>query len=206
MKRIHHWHTFLFLNTVILIHINLSAIARFLCFVLPCLFLVSACVPDTNGDRLFEVPYPIVDFSIPAGRPTFQSHVVSQNSVPTGLVEAMRIAGVSPDEVDVYSGLRARVVSLTGDNFDEVERIELRACPIGTPGGCAPQDLLFSQSDLFRRRQQTIDLNPGLVNFRELFLGSDNVRVELVFFFGITTSRTIEARLEWAGAAFGNVE
>ncbi|MCX8212162.1 MAG: hypothetical protein ACJATN_001181 [Neolewinella sp.] len=65
---------------------------------------------------------------------------------------------------------------------------------------------MFSQSDLFRRRQQSVDLSPQLLNFKDLFLGNDNVRIELVFRPGSTTSRTIEARLEWAGVAFGNVE
>jgi hypothetical protein len=118
----------------------------------------------------------------------------------------MRLANVTSDEIDIYGGLRARVTSLSGEDFSEIERIELRACPVGQVGGCDQRDIMFSQSDLFRRRQQTIDLSPGLINFRELFLGSDNVRIELVFFPGITTSRTIEARLEWAGVAFGNVE
>jgi hypothetical protein len=121
-------------------------------------------------------------------------------------MEAMRTAGVTPDEIDVYGGFRARVTSLTGEDFSEIERIELRACPVGSTNGCDQRDIMFSQSDLFRRRQQTIDLSPGLVNFKDLFLGNDNVRIELVFFPGITTSRTIEARLEWAGVAFGNVE
>lgn len=162
---------------------------------------------DTNGDRLFEVPYPIVDdILVPAGQVRSRSFVNAQNRVPTGLEEAMRLASVSPDEIDVYGGFRARVVSLTGDDFSEIERIELRACPVGTPNGCDQRSIMFSQSDLFRRRQQTIDLNPGLINFRDLFLGNDDVRIELVFFAGTTTSRTIEARLEWSGVAFGNVE
>lgn len=171
------------------------------------MLLVSACKQISNGDRLFEVPYPIVEFDIPAGRPSFQSIVVPQNSIPTGLLDAMQQANVSADEIDVFGGLRARVVSLTGEDFSDIDRIELRACPVGTTNGCSSTlDIMFSQDDLFRRRQQTVDLSPGLINFRELFLGSDNVRIELIFFPGTTTSRALEGRLEWAGAAFGNVE
>jgi len=163
---------------------------------------------DNTGDRLFEVPYPIRnDIIMPAGQPVRSSFVNAQNSIPTGLMEAMRLASVSPDEIDVYGGFRARVTSLTGEDFGEIERIELRACPVGSANGCSrTTDIMFSQSDLFRRRQQTIDLSPGLVNFKDLFLGNDNVRIELIFFPGITTSRTIEARLEWSGVAFGNIE
>lgn len=147
-----------------------------------------------------------MDFTVPAGVPSFQTFVISQNRVPTGLMEAMRIAGVTPDEIDVYGGLRARVVSLNNEDFGEIERIELRACPVSSPLGCDQATIMFSQSDLFRRRQQAVDLSPQLLNFKDLFLGNDDVRIELVFRPGITTSRVIEARLEWAGVAFGNVE
>ena len=118
----------------------------------------------------------------------------------------MSDAAVSADDIDLVGGLRARVVSLTGEDFSEIERIEIRACTVGTPRGCNQQDIMFSVDDLFRRRQQTINLNPSLVNFKTLFVGNDNVRIELVFRSGITTSRIIEARLEWTAVAFGNLE
>lgn len=148
----------------------------------------------------------MVEFVVPSGQPSFQTLVIAQPSLPTAFVDAMRDADVSADDIDLVGGLRARVVSLTGEDFSEIERIELRACPIGSPGGCNQQDIMFSVDDLFRRRQQTINLNPSLVNFKNLFVGNDNVRVELVFRSGITTSRTIEARLEWVAVAFGNLE
>ncbi|WP_020571169.1 hypothetical protein [Neolewinella persica] len=143
---------------------------------------------------------------MPAGQPNFQSFVNAQEIVPTSIAEALLEANVTADDVDIYGGFRARVVSLTGEDFSEIERIELRACPVGTPGGCDRSFLMFSQGDLFRRRDQTINLSPGLLNFKELFFGNDFVRIELVFFPGITTSRNIEARLEWSAIAFGNVD
>lgn len=169
------------------------------------LLTAAGCERATTGDRLFEVPYPVVDLAVPAGVSSIQTWVFAQSNLPTGTMQALLASGTDPDEVDVFGGLRCRLVSLTGEDFGEIERIELRACPVNTSGGCDRGNIVFSQGDLFRRRQQTINLNPQLLNFRELFLGSDFVRVELVFFPGQTTSRPIEARLEWAMAAFGNV-
>jgi hypothetical protein len=168
--------------------------------------LITSCKLDTSGDRLFEVTYPVVEFVVPAGQPSFQTLVIAQSSIPTSFVDAMMEANVTTDDIDLVGGLRARVVSLTGEDFSEIERIELRACPVGSPGGCNQQDIMFSVDDLFRRRQQTVNLNPSLVNFKTLFAGNDNVRVELVFRSGITTSRIIQARLEWTAVAFGNLE
>jgi hypothetical protein len=168
--------------------------------------LISACKREGTGDRLFEVTYPVVEFIVPSGQPSFQTLVIAQPTIPTSFVDAMMEANVTTDDIDLVGGLRARVVSLTGEDFSEIERIELRACPVGSPGGCSQRDIMFSVDDLFRRRQQTVNLNPSLVNFKTLFAGSDNVRIELVFRSGITTSRTVEARLEWTAVAFGNLD
>jgi len=141
---------------------------------------------------------------VPAGQPSFRTFVAARPIIPTAAIEALNDAQLSPDDVEILGGLRARVVSLTGEDFSEIERIELRACPVGSTLGCQSlTSLVFSQGDLFRRRQQSIALSPGVLNFKTLFLGNDNIRLELVFQPGITTSRTIEARLEWAMAAFG---
>jgi len=183
--------------------IPLRPIAHLLYLALPVLLLISACKRDTIGDILFEAPYAPFEFGMPAGEPGFRTFVVARPSIATGAGDLLRNAGVAADDVEVFGGLRARVVSLTGEDFSEIERIELRACPVGTPLGCDRATIVFSQSDLFRRRQQSIDLSPGLLNFKELFLGNDNIRIELVLQPGATTTRNIEARLEWAMAAFG---
>jgi hypothetical protein len=181
------------------------AIVRILYFILPCLLFTSACKRFDNGDLLFEVTYPVVEFAIASGQPPFQTLVIAQPSIPTAFVDAMMEAAISADDIDLVGGFRARVVSLTGEDFSEIERIEIRACAVGTPRGCQT-GTLFSIDDLFRRRQQTVNLNPSPGNFRDLFVGNDNVRIELIFSPGITTSRTIEARLEWTVGAFGNLE
>lgn len=115
----------------------------------------------------------------------------------------MRDAQVAVDDINVFGGLRARVVSITGEDFREIERMEVRACPVGTPGGCDRGNIVFSQGDLFGRRLQSVDLSPSLLNFKTLFVGNENVRVELVFVLGQSTTRNLEGRLEWAMAAFG---
>ncbi len=141
---------------------------------------------------------------MPAGQSGFSAFVAARPSIPTGLTNALRDAQLTADDVAVFGGLRARIVSLTGEDFSEIERIELRACTVGTPGGCQPLTFpVFTQDDLFRRRQQSIDLNPSPVNLKTLFLGNENIRLELILQPGTTTTRTIEARFEWAMAAFG---
>ncbi|MEM9261008.1 MAG: hypothetical protein AAGA62_15300 [Bacteroidota bacterium] len=186
---------------------NSSSIKQFFTLlVLGILFFGSACEREFAGDRLFEVIYPVTEFNIPAGQPNFSTFVIAQPQVLTNFVDEISQANVTVADIDNVSGLRARVTSLSGEDFGEIERIELRVCTVGQSGGCDQFNLLFSVDDLFRRRQQTVNLNPGLRNFRELFVSSDLVRVELVITPGITTSQNIQARLEWSVQAVGNLE
>lgn len=173
----------------------LSAVTLLCCF---------GCNRNPDGDRLFEVIYPVTEFDIPAGQARFRSFVVAQPVVQTRFTDEMARAGVTAEDIDLVGGLRARVISLTGDDFSEYERVELRVCPVGQENGCSQFDLLFSVDDLFRRRQLTVDLNPGLKNHRELFLG-DRMRVELIFTAGDISSVALQARLEWSVVAFGGL-
>jgi hypothetical protein len=179
---------------------------RLLLFSFAVLFLSLGCERTTDGTRLLEVNYPPVDFVIPAGQPNFQTLVIAQDGLATRFAEEMMANNVNPEDIDLVGGLRARVVSLDGQDLSELERIELRACPIGQVNGCDQFDILFSVDDLFRRRDQTVNLNPGLRNFRSLFLGNDNIRIEIVLRPGLTTSITVEARLEWSVTAIGDLD
>ncbi|OAV42987.1 hypothetical protein [Lewinella sp. 4G2] len=172
---------------------------------LPLIFLSAGCGSDNLGDRLFEVQYPVIEFPIPAGQSRIQQFVVADPSVATRFQEEMQRAGVTADDIDLVGGLRARVTSLTGDDFSEFERMELRVCPVGQSGGCDQFDLLFSVDDLFRRRQVRVDLNPGLRNLKDIFLG-ERMRVELILVAGDFSSVALDARLEWSVQAVGNLE
>lgn len=177
---------------------------RFLVFSV-ILLTATGCRQNNLGDRLFEVIYPATEFAIPAGQTRFATFVASQPFVSTQFQEAIARAGVTAEDIDQVGGLRARVVSLTGDDFREFERVELRVCPVGRPTGCDPLDIMFSVDDLFERRLLTVDLNPGLLNFRELFLG-DQMRVEVVFTAASVSTVSLQARLEWSVQAVGNLD
>lgn len=147
----------------------------------------------------------MLEFVIPAGQ--VGSFFIARDRMATGFFEAMRENNVDGDDVDLVGGFRARMVSLTGDDFSAIERIDLRACPVGNPNGCTDLTFnLFSLTDNFGRRQQNINLNPSPINLRELFVGSDDFRFEIVIFPGQTTAFPIEARLEWEVQAVGDLD
>lgn len=158
--------------------------------------LFSHCDPD-RGEQLFEIVYEPIDFTLSPGQPSFQSLVVARPAINTRLAATLQSSNVSLEQLDEISGLFARVVSLSGEDFGEFRSIDLRLCPVGQTGGCTEFDLLFSVDDLFRRRDNVINLNPGLRNFRDLY-DSEQVRLEIVFLAGQTTTQSIDCRLEWS--------
>ncbi len=178
---------------------------RPLLFAALALLLSSGCSRNAIGDRLFDLNYPVIDFTIPAGQPSFQTFVVAQPRMGTEFRETMTDNGFTEDDIDIVGGIRARVTSLSGEDFREIERMELRVCTPG-PQGCTFIDLMFSVDDLGGRRQQTVNLNPGQKNFRNVFLENEEVRMELVITPFNITSQNIQARLEWTVGAVGGLE
>ncbi|PPK87477.1 hypothetical protein CLV84_0419 [Neolewinella xylanilytica] len=166
--------------------------------------LFTGCPRSTLGDRLFDINYPVVDFTIPAGIPGFQTYVIAQPRMETNFQDRLDESGFTAEDVDVVGGIRARVVSLSGEDFREIERAELRVCSADETD-CTFIDLMFSVSDLGGRRQQVINLNPGQKNFRNIFLDNEEVRMELVLTAFNVTTQNIEARLEWTVGALGGL-
>lgn len=162
------------------------------------------CPRSELGDRLFEINYPGITFVIPAGQASFQTFVISNPRLVTEFMDRLADSGFTEEDVDNVSGLRARVSSLSGEDFREIERMELRVCPTDETG-CTQIDIMFSVDDLQGRRQTVVNLNPGLRNFRPLYFSEEVVRMELVIFPAAVTSQTIEARLDWGVRAVGGL-
>ena len=174
-------------------------------YLLACLglSLLYACPSSNNGERLFEITYAPIEFIVPAGQVAPQLFVVSQASMITRFLPTLADSDFTADDVDQVGGIRARIVSLSGEDFREIRRVELRVCPSSEPQ-CTLADIMFSV-DHDGRRQQVINLNPGLRNFRNLYLEQEAVRMELVFHPLGITSQNIETRLEWTIGAVGGL-
>ena len=126
---------------------------------LPCLLLLQGCPRSDLGETLFEITFPPVEFVIPAGQPSFQTFVVAQPRVVTDFLATLDARSFTPEDVDAVGGRRARIVSLGGEDFREIERIELRVCS-ASEFGCSQIDIMFSISDLTGRRQTSVRSQP----------------------------------------------
>lgn len=159
------------------------------------LLLLFGC-PQDRGETLFEIIYEPINFTLTPGQPSFEARVLSRANHPTRFTSTLQSSNVSLDQVDEISGLFARITSLSGEDFSELRSIDLRVCPVDQ-SACTDFDVLFSVNDLFRRRDISVNLNPGLRNFIDVFQ-EDVVRMEWVFVSGQSTTQSIDCRLEWS--------
>ncbi|NJO87262.1 MAG: hypothetical protein HC821_04535 [Lewinella sp.] len=169
---------------------------RGLIFALTLAFLSAACRQD-QGETLFEILYPPFDFTLMPGQPVFQSFVIAQAELDGGYATALEEQQRQYGRGGRSQWFFARITSLSGEDFGQLRSVDLRVCAVGQANGCDQFDVLFSVDDLYRRRDRVINLNPGLRNFKGLFEGGQ-LRLELVFDSGETTSRSIDCRLEWS--------
>lgn len=170
------------------------------------LFLSAGCKRDFGGTRLFEVTYAPQNLSVPAGQVSPISWVVDIDPLPTGFAQALADNGVPAEDVDLVGGFRARVTTLDGTDFSEIDRIELRACPRGQQFGCDRFQNVFTWTEAGGGRRQTLNLNPTPINFRELFVGNEEFRFEITFRPRISTTQSIAYRLEWSVQAVGDLD
>ena len=100
---------------------------RLLLISLAALFL-TACPNDTR-ESLFEITYEPINFVFPAGLPSFQTFVVSTPVLESRFDAALADNNVNRDQVDEIGGLFARLTALSGEDFRQLRRVDIRICP-----------------------------------------------------------------------------
>lgn len=170
------------------------------------LFLFAGCKREFGGTRLFEITYAPQDLVIPAGLVAPNSWVGSAEPIQTGFMQALADNNLSMEDVDLIGGLRARVTTLDGNDFNDIGRIQIRICPQGQQLGCDQLQNIFTWDNVGGARQQSLNLNPTPLNFRELFFSRESFRFEIAFTPFTSTNTPIELRLEWAIQAVGDLD
>lgn len=161
--------------------------------------LLSTC-RDEVGESLFEMNYPPKTFTLPAGTNTFASAVVSVSNIPTNYPDFLSSSGYAPVDVNKIVPNTARLVSVDGLDVGFLSEVSVRICP-NSQQNCTIADEAFYIDDLYRRNLSTVNLQPGLGNFKSL-LSSGLYKLEVVLFLGEISPYTVDFRLEYGFEAF----
>lgn len=167
--------------------------------ILAFILLASACRNEV-GELLFEMTYPPRTLSLPAGTNTFTAAVLSATNLPTNYPDYLAASGNSAADVTKIVPNFARLESLDGLDIGFLSEISVRICPVNQQN-CTIADETFYIDDLYRRNITSVNLQPGLGNFKDL-LSSNLYKLEVVFFLGEISPYTVDFRLEYGFEAY----
>jgi len=172
---------------------------RLIVFISFCSLMLVTCRND-NGIPLFEMTYPPLDFSRQGGQSPFVADVVQVSNIPTKYLEFVNAYGADAMEVNRILPRFARLISVDGLDLGHLSSVSVRICP-NDQVDCTLADEIFFRDDLFRRQKTTIDLDPGLKNFKDLLTG-DRYKLEVVFTYADITPYSVDWRLEYGFEAY----
>jgi len=156
--------------------------------------LFFSCQQDSR-ERLFEMVYPNITFELPAGLSNATPWAFEQESRSTNINFFLDNNAADTSVVEGILPLSARITSLdSGFGYDFVEEISVRICEEGR-ALCTPADEVFYIDDLRGRAGQSVDLLPSLRNARR-DLVRNRYRLEIVFFFRLSTPYSVRSRLD----------
>ncbi len=158
------------------------------------LLLLVGC-SKIEREQLFEIPYPPLDFTLPAGVPPTSLWVQDYPALTSAFTALAQQNGVDTALVAGVFPLRARLSSRDGTVLDFFNSIQVLLCKAGTRECSLLGDEIFFIDQLLGRGDIIINLQPGLRNVKDEF-GEEVIHLQLVFNFNRPTPGTIDCRFD----------
>ncbi len=168
-----------------------SHIPTFQWLFLTAILLVSACKSENEvPDRI--MPY-VLDFEIPSGMNTFETHFFVFDNVRTQVEEFFPEDDLPLEEVSLIRPRRAEL-QLRDPNitFNDIRSVEIH---IQSKEEDGREFEIFYTLNLRQRDRQVIELLPTLSNVKEVFV-SDRMEVQVRVNLYRVTSRSVPILLE----------
>lgn len=166
-----------------------------LCFFISAFCILTACNRD-DRERVFEIIYPNLQFTLPVGLTAQTAWGYNLRSVPSNLKNYLRENNTDTAVIAAINPYSARITSLDGFDYNFVEEISVRICSTDK-SQCTTADEVFYIDDLRGRAGESVELLPTLRNVEKL-LSQDNFRLEMVFFFRNTSTYSVQSKLDMA--------
>jgi len=161
------------------------------------LALVAACRGD-NEDVLFEIVYPNITFTIPAGLSAGAvPQVLEFDNFESRIDEYLREHGQAIETIDAIRAARATMTAIDNDgDYAFLGGISIRMCPRNTESCREAEEVFYLEGrDLYRRAGSTVDLLPTLINAKRQ-LQEERVKLEVWLFLNEVSPTSIRTRLD----------
>ena len=150
---------------------------------------------DDDGEFVFEMVFPDINFEIPAGLGTFSSYVFEIDDMPSNIDFYLSANSLDTADIKAINPTFARIQSLDpGVDFEYIREISIRVCPVG-PEPCTAIDEVFFIDNFTLLEGDRIDLLPSLRNAKR-DLAEENFKMEVVFIFNYITPYSALCRMD----------
>lgn len=165
------------------------------------LLLMAACTKD-NLNKLFEIQFNNLQFTIPAGLNTFQSYYFPISPLATNIKNQLAAYNLTSGDVAGIYPSYARITALDNNiELDFIDEVSIRIC--GVSESSCRLEVFYLQPVPFNAGRE-LRLQPSLANGMSVLL-DDRFKVEVVLrrLRGISPL-TIDCRFEFGFEVDGN--
>ena len=158
------------------------------------IFLISACTKD-NREKLFEMQFNNLQFTIPAGLNTFQSYYFPFSPISTNIKNQFSAYNVTAGEVGGILPSWARITALDNNvDLNFIDEVSIRICGVNE-GNCR-LEMFYIQPVPFNNGRE-LRLQPSLADGKSILL-DDQFKVEVVLLrLRNISPLTIDCRFEF---------
>jgi hypothetical protein len=153
-----------------------------------------ACSRESR-ERLFEVVYPNIAFTLPAGLSTQTGWGFNQKDVASNFRNLVQANNTDTSVIKGVYPFSARITSLDGFDYNFVEGVSILICSNEKSRCSTISDEMFYIEDLRGRAREQIELLPTERNIEKL-LSEERFRLEVIFYFRNTTPYAVDSRLD----------
>ncbi len=158
------------------------------------LLLMVAC-SDDDRERLFDMPYPDIQFEIPAGLSATLPRVFERDNLATNIEFFLQDNDLETEMITAINPVAAQITAIDNINYNFVREISVRICDAGSEA-CGPADEVFFIDRLDEEQVgRVVELLPSLRSAKRNLI-QERFKLEVVFFFTNTTPFVVESRLD----------
>lgn len=166
-------------------------------FVTLALLALSACRSD-NRQVLFDLVYPNINFTIPAGLnagPVPQ--VLDIDQFASNIDAYLDENNLSLEQIDAIRPRSATLTAIDNDGtYAFLGGISIRVCPRNTESCREAEEVFYLEGrDIYRRAGSTVDLLPTLINAKRQ-MQEDRFKLEIWLFVNDISPNALRTRLD----------
>jgi hypothetical protein len=167
---------------------------RYLTLLLLFPLVLISCKGDQR-QKLFEMAFPNITFTLPAGLSGILPRVFELDNLPSNIAFYLKNASTDTTAISGILPTSATIYALDAStDFNFVREVSVRVCKAGS-AVCTPADEVFYAENILNRSGGKIRLIPTEGNARRRLV-KDRFKLEILFYIGNVSTFNVNSRME----------